>query len=439
VLVLLQLDKQASVWKGTKLWHKQQQPTFFSQQFENLMPAGDKFRIIKENIDFTFINDLARPHYGDIGPTGYSPDKLFRMLIVMYMENIASERKLEERLKFDIRYRYFCDLDIMDEIPDHATFSVFRSRLGDELFKEIFERLLDMIFALGFEKPRHISIDSTSVIADCARPRAKKDKDDNRGGGSGTGSRPPADPDARWGIKGKKPSHFGYKAHYIVDSEKGLILGTETTSASAADVTVAKEIVPKTLDRHRLDPAHLAADKAYNSPALRDELKAREIEAVIPLKQSGRTPSPGFGKADFEFSGDILFCPAQKAMTRYNIKDGTTLFAGTGCSNCSERALCTESKRKVRRVKFRPGWQKRLKDAAFEKTDEFKELYKQRSSVERVNSEAKRQHGLTRARYRRLEKVAVQGYLTAIVINLKRTVGFLAAKAPPKTALAGLA
>lgn len=420
------------------MWHKKQQPTFFSQQFESLVPGDDKFRVIKENIDFTFINDLARPYYGDVGPTGYVPDKLFRMLVVMYMENIASERKLEEELKFNIRYRYFCDLDIMDEIPDHATFSVFRSRLGDALFKEIFERILDMIFALGFEKPRHISIDSTSVIADCARPIAKKNKDDNRGGGSGVSPKEPADPDARWGFKAKKPTHFGYKTHFIVDSKRTLILGTKTTPAIAADVSIAKEILPQTLDRHDLDPGHLAADKAYSSPELRDELEAREIGAVIPLKHAGRNMNPGFSTLDFEPCGDTLVCPAGNNMTRYEIKDGTTVFAGVGCSDCSERVLCTESKTKIRRIKFRSNWQKRFAQVGFQKTNEFKELYKQRSAVERVNSEAKRQHGLTRARYRGLRKVAIQSYMTAIVINLKRTVGFLA-QAPPKPALAGVA
>ena len=419
------------------MWHKKQQPTFFSQQFESLVSSDDKFRVIKENIDFTFINDLARPSYGDVGPTGYVPDKLFRMLIVMYMENIASERKLEERLKFDIRYRYFCDLDIMDEIPDHATFSVFRSRLGDELFKEIFERLLEMIFALGFEKPRHISIDSTSVIADCARPRSKKNRDDNQGGGSGSGPKAPADPDARWGVKNGAPSHFGYKAHYIVGSKEGLILGTETTPANEADVSVAKEFLPKTLDRHDLDPLHLAADKAYNSPDLRDELKTRKIGTVIPSRRGGPT-TPGFDKCDFVFSGDDLLCPAKRVMTRYDAKDGRTIFAGDTCFSCSKKAPCTR-KAGGRTVTFSPGWQERQRETDFEKTDEFKELYRQRGTVERVNSEAKRQHGLTRARYRGVKKVAVQGYLTAIVINLKRTVGFLAAKAPPKPALAGLA
>lgn len=418
------------------MWDKKQHPTFFSEQFDRLVPVGDKFRLIKETIDFTFINEMARPFYGDVGPLGYVPDKLFRMLVVMYLENIPSERKLEERLRFDIRYRYFSDLDIMDEIPDHATFSVFRSRLGDELFKEIFEKLLEMIFALGFKKPKHISIDSTSVIADCAAPRARKSKKNNQNDGGpkapGAIPRPPADPDARWGVKGNRPSHFGYKSHFIVDSKEGLILGTKTTPANKADVDVAKEFLPKTLDRHSLDPLHLAADKAYNSPDLRNELRSREIGAVIPRREGGRKILGGFKISDFTPYGSTLVCPEKKPMKRYDVKDGGVIFEGTGCIDCLSKHLCTKRPSDARRVTFGPGWESRFLSAQFEKTDVFKELYKQRGSVERVNSEAKRQHGLTRARYRGLEKVSIQGFLTGIAINLKRAAVLIASQAPPK-------
>lgn len=37
------------------MWHKKQQQTFFTQQFERLIPEDDKFRVIKENVDFSFI------------------------------------------------------------------------------------------------------------------------------------------------------------------------------------------------------------------------------------------------------------------------------------------------------------------------------------------------------------------------------------------------
>lgn len=249
--------------------------------------------------------------------------------------------------------------------------------------------------------------------------------------------KPPVDPDARWGVKGNRPSHFGYKSHLIVDSKEGLILGTKATPANRADVDVAKEILPSTLDRHSLLPLHLAAGIAYNSPDLREELRTREIGALIPRREGGRKILGGFKISDFTSDGVVLICPEKKPMKRYDAKGGGVVFEGNGCIDCKSKHLCTKRPNDARRVTFGPGWEYRLKSARFEKTDRFKELYKQRGSVERVNSEAKRQHGLTRARYRGLEKVAIQNYLTAIVINLKRAAGFLS-KAPPKPVLTGL-
>lgn len=170
------------------MWEKKRHPTFFTEQFDRLLLKDDKFRILKEKIDFSFINELARPYYGDTGPTGYPPDKLFRALLVMFLEDISSERKLEERLMFDIHYRSFCDLDIYDPVPDHATFSVLRDRLGDELFHRIFNKIVDLAAELGFVQTEHVSIDSTSVIADCVCPRKNQEKK-------------PSDKDAAFGVK----------------------------------------------------------------------------------------------------------------------------------------------------------------------------------------------------------------------------------------------
>lgn len=244
------------------MWHKKQQQTFFTQQFERLIPEDDKFRVIKENVDFSFINELARPYYSDLGPTGYPPDKLFRCLLVMFLEGITSERKLEQELKFNIRYRYFCDLDIYDPIPDHATFSVLRDRLGTEIFYRIFERIASYAAELGFVRPKHVSIDSTSVIADCARPK------------KGTPKNEVADPDATRGIQGTKTTHFGYKAHHLVDSHTDFILAVDTTTAASPDLASAKAMVP-TLIKRGIHPDYLAADKAYSDSAFRYELKEK--------------------------------------------------------------------------------------------------------------------------------------------------------------------
>jgi Transposase DDE domain len=55
-----------------------------------------------------------------------------------------------------------------------------------------------------------------------------------------------------------------------------------------------------------------------------------------------------------------------------------------------------------------------------QKTEEFKEKYKKRASIEGKNTELKRFHGLSRARGYGLLSVSTQSKLTAIVVNLKR-------------------
>lgn len=44
--------------------------------------------------------------------------------------------------------------------------------------------------------------------------------------------------------------------------------------------------------------------------------------------------------------------------------------------------------------------------------------------IEGINSEAKNLHGLKRAKYRGLQKVQIQAYMIAAVMNLKRLITF---------------
>lgn len=86
-------------------WETQcKQMSFYLQQMEKRIPEDDVLRIIDERVDLSFVNELAKPYYSGLGPIGYSPERLFRMLIVMYMENISSERKLVEQLSVNIKY-----------------------------------------------------------------------------------------------------------------------------------------------------------------------------------------------------------------------------------------------------------------------------------------------------------------------------------------------
>jgi transposase len=400
------------------VWGKEVETTFFTEQFDSLVAGDDKFRLIKENVDFGFVNELARPYYGHLGATGYRPDKLYKCLLVMYLEGIRSERVLEERLRFDIRYRYFCDLDIADPIPDHSTFSVFKTRLGEEIFGKIFDSLVEQVLALGVEKPSHFSVDSTSVLADCTVPRKDRGQ--------------PADRDASFGRRvGGTQVFFGYKGHNLIDSKSGVVLGTEATTGSAPDIPSARRLLEKVGARHKITPEHLAADKAYGSIGFREELKEKDIVPVIPQRKGGKVG--GFPKEMFTFNSDgDLVCPVGRKMvthTKRSHKERELIeYAGKECGKCELRDQCTTAKR--RRLTLSVHESQRRIHEQFQLTEEFRVLYARRNSVERVFASLKRWHGLNRAKFRCLWKVDFQLKMAATANNLQKLVGILI-KAPP--------
>ena len=66
-------------------------------------------------------------------------------------------------------------------------------------------------------------------------------------------------------------------------------------------------------------------------------------------------------------------------------------------------------------------------------TPEYAAVRKEHAAVERKLSEMVRRHDMRHARYRGLSKVLRQGWLTALVVNLKRLVRLLLPAAPTTT------
>ena len=66
----------------------------------------------------------------------------------------------------------------------------------------------------------------------------------------------------------------------------------------------------------------------------------------------------------------------------------------------------------------------------YQKTEEFKEKYKKRASIEGKNAELKRFHGLSRARGYGLVGVSKQSKIAAIAVNIKRIAAILSSKYP---------
>jgi transposase len=62
------------------------------------------------------------PFYSSTGRPSIDPDLLVRMLLVGYCYGIRSERRLCEEVHLNFAYRWFCQLGLDGEVPDHSTF-----------------------------------------------------------------------------------------------------------------------------------------------------------------------------------------------------------------------------------------------------------------------------------------------------------------------------
>lgn len=404
-------------------WENQcKQVSFYLQQMEKRIPKDDILRIIDEKVDFSFINELAKPYYSSLGPIGYSPERLFRMLVVMYMENIPSERKLAEQLNVNLRYMWFTKTDLDSPAPDHSTFSVLRSRLGDELFKQIFERIVSSIISLGIAHPKSISVDSTSVLADVKLPT----KEDNDTKVDGKQVISPNDPDARYGHTSPKKSFFGYKAQMMVDNESQAILNIGAKPANFEDCHLEGGFIKEPFVNNNFRPKEATLDRGFDSYYIRRIFKEQKIKTAIPIKLTKPDKSHLYQKDTFkiDLKNKRVICPANKRL-KYKGFDATRLsyeFFGTKCHNCKLRSKCTTVK--YRRLAIHQDYLLRQRAIKFNKTKAYKAIFRRRTSVERVIAEAKRFHGMLRAKFRCLWKLKIQLYLTAIVINLKRIAKF---------------
>lgn len=201
------------------------------------------------------------------GPKSYPPLTLFKALLIQTWYDL-SDYQLEEALDDRLSFRRFVGIGASDSVPDHSTFSVFRSQLRQlQLIEKIFAQVNQQLEIQGQIVKKGTIVDATLIEAAVKKP----DQKDN--GDAGTSK---VDIDAEWVCKGSK-RYFGYKAHMSVDSDKGFILKATLTKAKCFEGHVLEEILP---DKQEW----VFADKAYESKNNEQLLKTRGIKNGIMRK-----------------------------------------------------------------------------------------------------------------------------------------------------------
>jgi transposase len=446
---------------------------FYEFRLDDRIPQNHLLRRI-DVVVTAALADLHKelePYYSDIGRPSVDPELMIRMLIVGYCYGIRSERRLAQEVELHLAYRWFCKLDLEDEIPHHSTFSL--NRLGrfreSDVLRHVFERVVWAAMAMGLVKGEGFAVDASVLEANASRYHGKAAEEldwsekqrQSRAvaeylAALEEAAEPnpdrkvpkvisPSDPCAAWTAKANKRVQFGYGLNYLIDTENAVIVDVEATPARTYDEVAATKIMIDRTERcFALRPKRLAADTAYGTGKFLGWLvNDKGITPHIPVWEKSSRADGIFSRSDFIWDkrhGHYI-CPNGKPLrTSGTVHDGRTLLyraSKRDCEVCPLRSRCCtrDAARKIPRnvhEDAREVARRKMKTKAFARSRDA------RRRVEMRFAHLKTHHGFERLRLRGLSGARDEFHLAAIVQNLK-TLALRLIWPPPDLAAASLA
>jgi hypothetical protein len=234
-------------------------------------------------------------------------------------------------------------------------------------------------------------------------------------------------------------SKLGYHSQYVVDGGRArVILATLVTSAAVMENSPMLDLVRWLRFRWHLRPKQATGDTTY---ATLENIKGLEddgIRAYLPLPNWSRRPG-FYGQEKFTYvpGRDVYLCPQGQELAKRVTKhtEHAHLYQAHAevCNACPVMSSCTES-RKGRTI-LRP-----FDQAYIERVRLYHEtaacrsaISKRKAWVEPLFAEAKTLHGLRRFRLRGIEKVNMEGLMTAAGQNIKRLLRHRRTGSPVRT------
>ena len=141
---------------------------FLSFQLSQRVPADNFYRRLKESLDLQWLYKSTRSFYGTEGQKSIDPVVFFKLILVGYLENLNSDRKIIEHSRMRMDVLFFLGYDLDEELPWHSTISRTRALYTEEVFKELFSKVLSLCVTKGMLSGRRQAIDSAFVKANAS-------------------------------------------------------------------------------------------------------------------------------------------------------------------------------------------------------------------------------------------------------------------------------
>lgn len=332
-----------------------QERLFLNFQLSDRVPEDNFYRRLKDAIDWSFIPQATRRYYGTEGQQSIDPVVFFKLILVGYLENIASDRRIVSMASMRMDIMFFLGYNIDETLPWHSTLSRTRQLFGEEVFKELFKTVLKQCINKGMVAGRRQAVDSALIKANAslssvvekeiiddagkfvdelltqeheqsAGKEIKLESSDKKEPKpfSNQTHQSTTDKDSRIAFKPGKPSQLNYLAQTSVDTASHVITHIHADYADKRD----SQCLPKVLDglQENLGTEGLLidevlADTAYSSGTALKALEEKQITGYIPNTGKYKAEREGF---TYHAQGDYYTCSQGQVLPFRNIRDKST-------------------------------------------------------------------------------------------------------------------
>jgi transposase-like protein DUF772 len=102
------------------------------------------------------------------GRPSIDPVVFFKLQLVMFFEDIRSERQLLRVVADRLGARWYLGYDLDEPLPDHSSLTHIRERYGLAVFRRFFEVVVERCIEAGLVRGKDVYIDATKMVADAA-------------------------------------------------------------------------------------------------------------------------------------------------------------------------------------------------------------------------------------------------------------------------------
>ena len=158
---------------GNMMGQQAGQKEMFSYQvdLDRRIRADHPLRAIRREIDFSFVRLEVAHCYGYNGQVSVDPEVILKLMFLLFLDNVKSERELMRMLPERLDYLWFLGFGLDDAIPDHSVLSKARARWGQPVFESLFVRTVRQCVETGLVDGSKIHLDGSLVNAHASRDR----------------------------------------------------------------------------------------------------------------------------------------------------------------------------------------------------------------------------------------------------------------------------